>query len=298
MVLRGNSSIGNNQPLYVVDGTPLLNPTSGQPSDTFGDISGGNKDGGDALALMNPDDIESMTVLKGASASALYGSAGLNGVILITTKKGKAGSFKVDFSTNLTVDSPAYMMDFNSETEDNVDDFLDNGYTNINSLSISGGSEKAQTFFSYSNSFANGIMPTNELKQHTISLRETAKLFNDKLTVNASVLASTQKIKNRPVSGLYFNPLVGAYAFDSPGEKLKDYEVFEQYEGSRNIMAQNWFRSTSDIEQNPYWILNRNVSEDTNSKFLGSLNLAYEVNDWLSLTSRGCLLYTSPSPRD
>ncbi|MDC9721711.1 MAG: TonB-dependent receptor [Urechidicola sp.] len=287
VVLRGNSSIGNNQPLYVVDGIPLSNPTAGQPTNTFGDINGGNVDGGDALSLINPDDIESMTVLKGASASALYGSAGLNGVILITTKKGKAGSFKVDFSSNLTVDSPAYMMDFNSEAEDNIDGFLETGYTNINSLAISGGSEKAQTFFSYSNSFADGVMPTNSLKQHTISVRETAKLFNDKLTVNASVMASTQKIKNRPISGLYFNPLVGVYSFDSPGEKLRDYEIFEEYDPGRNIMAQRWFRGTSDIEQNPYWITNRNASEDINNKFLGSLNLGYEINDWLSLTARG-----------
>ena len=94
VVLRGNASLGNNQPLYVIDGVPLSNPTSGQPSDTFGDINGGNRDGGDALALLNPDDIESLTVLKGASASALYGSAGLNGVILITTKRGRSGGFK------------------------------------------------------------------------------------------------------------------------------------------------------------------------------------------------------------
>ena len=71
VTLRGNASIGNNQPLYVVDGIPLLNPTAGQPSDTFGDINGGNRDGGDAMSMINPDNIESMTVLKGASASAL-----------------------------------------------------------------------------------------------------------------------------------------------------------------------------------------------------------------------------------
>lgn len=193
----------------------------------------------------------------------------------------------MNFNTNLTVDSAAYMMDFNSETEDNIDDFLDTGFTNINSLSISGGTDKAQTFFSYSNSFASGILPTNDLKQHTFNVRETAKLFDDKLTVNASVMASTQKIKNRPVSGLYFNPLVGVYSFDSPGESLSDYEVYEEYDAGRNIMAQRWFRPTSDIEQNPHWILNRNASEDTNKKLLASLNLSYQLNDWLSLQARG-----------
>lgn len=287
VTLRGNSSIGNNQPLYVIDGVPLSNPTAGQPGSTFGDISGGNTDGGDALSLINSDDIESLTVLKGASASALYGSAGLNGVILITTKRGKSGSFKVDFSSNLTVDSAAYNLDLNNEAQSNLDDFLGTGTTNINSLSISGGSENAQTYFSYSNTFAEGLLPTNNLKQHTFNLRETAQLFDGKLKVSGSVMASRQKSKNRPVSGLYFNPLVGVYAFESPSESLSDYANYEELDINRNIMAQRWFRGTSDIEQNPYWIINRNAAEDTNSKLLTSLNLNYEINDWLSLQTRG-----------
>ena len=287
VTLRGNSSIGNNQPLYVVDGIPLSNPSASQPGDTFGDINGGNRDGGDALALINPDDIESLTVLKGASASALYGSAGLNGVILITTKRGRSGSFKVDFSSNLTIDSAAYAMDFNGEAQSNIDDFLDSGVTNINSLSVSGGTENAQTYFSYSNTFADGVLPTNKLKQHTFNVRETAKLFDGKLNVNASVMASTQNIKNRPISGLYFNPLVGTYAFESASEKLSDYSNFEAFEPSRFIMAQRWFRGTSDIEQNPYWIVNRNASEDNNKKLVASLSLDFKINDWLSLQTRG-----------
>jgi len=287
VLMRGNASVGNNQPLYVVDGIPLSNPSSGQPGAVFGDVGGGNRDGGDALSLINPDDVESLTVLKGASASALYGSAGLNGVILITTKKGKDGAFKVNFSSNLTVENAAYMMDFNSDAQSNVDSFLGTGVTSINSLNVSGGTEKAQTYFSYSNTTASGIMPTNKLKQHTINVRETAKFLNDKVTLNASVMASTQNIDNRPVSGLYFNPLVGVYGFDSPGETLSDYSNFEAYDVSRNIMSQSWFRDTSDIEQNPYWIMNRNASEDSNKKLLASLKLNFVINDWLSLQTRG-----------
>tara|TARA_R110002072_G_scaffold135530_3_gene277009 strand:- start:10841 stop:13897 length:3057 start_codon:yes stop_codon:yes gene_type:complete len=287
VTLRGNSSIGNNQPLYVVDGIPLSNPSSNQPTLTFGDIDGGNRDGGDALSLINPDDIESLTVLKGASASALYGSAGLNGVILITTKKGRSGGFKVDFSSNLTVDSAAYAMDFNEETQSNIDDFLTSGITNINSLSVSGGTENAQTYFSYSNTFADGVLPTNNLKQHTFNVRETAQLFDGKLKVNASVMASTQNIKNRPISGLYFNPLVGTYAFESATEKLSDYSAFEALDPARNIMTQQWYRGTSDIEQNPYWVVNRNASDDTSNKLVASLSLDFKINDWLSLQTRG-----------
>ncbi len=287
VTLRGNSSLGNNQPLYVVDGIPLSNPTGGQPIDTFGDLNGGNKDGGDVLALINPDDIESLTVLKGASASALYGSAGLNGVILITTKKGRAGSFKVNFSSNVFAESAAYYIDLNDEAENNIEDFFNSGVTSITSVSASGGTENAQTYFSYSNTFASGVLPTNDLKQHTINIRETAKFFDGVLTANASVLATTQTIDNRPVSGLYFNPLVGAYNFDSPGERLSDYENFEELDSDRNIQSQRWFRATSDIEQNPYWILNRNASEDTNRKLLASMNLKFKISDWLSLQTRG-----------
>jgi TonB-dependent SusC/RagA subfamily outer membrane receptor len=287
VVLRGNSSIGNNQPLYVVDGIPLSNPTSGQPGSTFGDSNGGNRDGGDALSLINPDDVESLTVLKGASASALYGSAGLNGVILITTKKGKNGAFKVNFSSNLTVENAAYMMDFNPTAQSNVDSFLGTGVTSINSFAVSGGTETAQTYFSYSNTNATGILPSNKLNQHTFNIRETAKFLDDKVTLNASVMASTQNIKNRPVSGLYFNPLVGAYGFESDTESLSDYSNFEEFDPARNIMAQRWFRGTSDIEQNPYWITNRNAAEDDNKKIVASLNLNFKVNEWLSLQTRG-----------
>ncbi len=287
VTLRGNNSFGSNQPLYVVDGIPLSNPTASQPTNTFGDLNGGNRDGGDALSLINPDDVESLTVLKGASASALYGSAGLNGVILITTKKGRSGSFKVDASSNIMVESAAYTLDFNKEAQKNVDDFFNTGVTNINSVSLSGGTENAQTYFSYSNSFSSGILPTNKLKQHSINLRETAKFFDGVLTANASVMASTQEIKNRAISGLYFNPLVGVYNFDSANERLSDYENFEQFDPSRNIMSQRWFRGTSDIEQNPYWILERNPSEDNNQKLLASLNLNFKVNEWLSLQTRG-----------
>jgi TonB-dependent SusC/RagA subfamily outer membrane receptor len=287
VTLRGNNSLGNNQPLYVVDGIPLSNPTSGQPDKTFGEINGGNRDGGDALSLINPDDIESMTVLKGASASALYGSAGLNGVILVTTKKGKSGSFKVNFSSNLTVDSAAYMLDLNDETQENVDSFLDTGITKINSISLSGGTEKAQTYFSYSNSTASGVLPTNKLKQHTFNVRETAKFFDGKVTADANVFTSIQKIDNRAVSGLYFNPLVGVYGFQSDTEKLSDYSNFQELDIDRNIQTQRWFRGTSDIEQNPYWITNRNASSDTNKKIVASLNLGFKINDWLSLQTRG-----------
>lgn len=287
VVLRGNSSTRNNDPLYVIDGVPLSNNSSIQPNESFGSKDGGNRDGGDALSLLNPDDIESMTVLKGASASALYGSQGANGVILITTKKGKDGAFKVNVSSNLTIDTEAYGVKVRDDLQHNVDDFYKTGMTNINTFSVAGGTERAQTYFSYANTNAKGIIPTHELMRHNFNFRESATLFNDKLKIDANIIMSSQKITNKPVSGLYFNPLVGVYQFNAENENLSDYRVFEEFDASRNLNAQRWWRSTSDTEQNPYWGLNRNKSVDRNEKLVTSLKLAYQVNDWLTLQARG-----------
>ena len=103
LLIRGNKSAqGNNQPLIVIDGMPMSNNSSTQLESEYG-----GRDGGDALSNLNPDDISSMNVLKGASAAALYGSMAANGVILITTKKGREGAARVDFSSNVTMESHA-----------------------------------------------------------------------------------------------------------------------------------------------------------------------------------------------
>src|SRR5690606_27660618 len=94
VLLRGSRSItGNNEPLYIIDGVPL---NSG--SRASGGTSFGGRDGGGGISMLNPDNIESMTVLKGASAAALYGSLGQNGAIIITTKSGKSGKITVDYN--------------------------------------------------------------------------------------------------------------------------------------------------------------------------------------------------------
>ena len=101
VILRGYSSIGgNNQPLYVVDGIPISNarPGGASPAGSIGDLEE-SFDFGNAVNDINPNDIENVSILKGAGATSLYGSRGSNGVILITTKRGKANSFKVDFSS-------------------------------------------------------------------------------------------------------------------------------------------------------------------------------------------------------
>jgi TonB-linked SusC/RagA family outer membrane protein len=315
VILRGQKSTRENQPLYVIDGVPLTNFSTAQPANMWGESGGINapgRDGGDVLSSLNPEDIESLTVLKGASAAALYGSQAGNGVIMITTKKGKTGIAKVDFSSAFTVERPMYypklQYGYNQTNADNiyswgpagsnpdhVEPFFKTGKTFINTIAFTAGNEKAQTYFSYSNTNNNGILPTSEFKQHTFNFRQTSKFFNDKLNVDANIIFSTQKTHNRPTSGLYYNPLTGLYLFPR-GLNFDEYKNFEKFSPIRNTMLQNWWNINSDKEiggadnqQNPYWIVNRDVNLGKKDNLFASLTLKYPITKWLNIQARGSL---------
>ncbi|WP_337966496.1 SusC/RagA family TonB-linked outer membrane protein [uncultured Flavobacterium sp.] len=301
VVIRGNSSVSNNQPLYVIDGIPMLNSGSGQPNDTFGSLSGGNRDGGDVVSLINPDDYEGMTVLKGAAASVLYGSQGANGVILLSSKKAKEGKSNLMASSVTTFETAAYLPKFQTDyianpgedetwgakqkTKDHVKDFFTTGTTQITSLGYSTASANSSTTLSYANTSGTGIIPGNSIKKNNFGVRQSAKFFDDRLTVGVNANYTTQSIDNKPVNGLYFNPLTGVYLMPRGNDfdyYKNNYEVFDP---NRNLMAQNWM-TNRDIMQNPYWAINRNKSEDTNNFFNGALTASYKANNWLTIASR------------
>ena len=316
VILRGQKSTRENQPLYVIDGVPLTNFSSSQPMNVWGE-SGGTanavgRDAGDVLSTLNPEDIESMTVLKGASAAALYGSQAGNGVIMITTKKGKSGSAKVDFSSSFTMEKPMYhpelQYSYNQTGVDNiyswgpagsnpdhVKSFFKTGNTLINTLAFTAGNEKAQTYFSYSNTDNSGIMPTSKFKQHTFNFRQTSKFFNDKLNVDANIIFSTQKTHNRPSTGLYYNPLTGLYLFPR-GLNFDQYKNYEYFSPKRNMMVQDWWNINhdkdlvgSDNQQNPYWVLNRDINIGKKDNLFASVTLKYPITNWLNIQTRGSI---------
>lgn len=309
--VRSANADANNQPLYVIDGVPMLNSISEQASSAMGGKNnGGNRDSGDGISNLNPDDIESMSILKGASAAALYGSQAANGVILITTKKGKAGLQRVTFSSNLTVDHAISLPEFqnnygrkddqswgkdgNLKDYDNAGDFFQNGVTAINSLSLTRGNDKLQTYFSYANTSASGIVEKNKLQKHNLNFRETAQFFDDRLNIDANVNLMTQSIKNRPTSGGYYmNPLVGLYGFPR-GEDMAPYrDGYETIDFERNMPVQNWHTAINSFEQNPYWLVNRVTSRDKRYRALASLTAAVTVTDWLKIQARGNVDYTN-----
>lgn len=307
IVLRGNKSVyGNNQPLIVIDGVPMNNPKTTQLS---GEYEG--RDGGDALSNLNPDDIASMNVLKGASAAALYGSMAANGVIMITTKKGRDGAARVDFSSNITLETPLTapklqgrygavkngdqlsakswgekIANDDSKGKDRIGDFFRTGSTYINSVTINGGTEKVQSFLSYANTTALGMMPTNDFQRHNMTARESFKLFKDRLTVDASLSYITQKATNRPHGGTYINALTGAYTFPVNGDWNYYKNNYEVFDGARNLMAQNWYTPLDDFSANPYWVLNRIKSQEKRDRIMASATAKLKVTDYLNVQGR------------
>ena len=318
VILRGQKSTRENQPLYVIDGVPMSNYSPAQPTDVWGQGTGsgsGGRDGGDGISNINPDDIETISVLKGAAASALYGSQANNGVVLITTKKGKAGQVKVEYSSSITMDKAAYLpkmqWDYkqgnagvasagsfswgpSGSSSDHVKSFFRTGSTWINSIAISGGTDKAQTYFSYSNTRSNGILPTNTFNRHNFTVRETMKMLNDRLTVDANVIVASQKVHNRATSGLYYNALTGLYLLPRGQDFNKFKNNYEYFSPTRNVNLQSWWNINADAgltgddnQQNPYWILNRNQTDDKLFRVFGSLSLKYKITKDLSIQARG-----------
>ncbi len=312
ITLRGLKSNRNNQPLYVVDGLPITNTGGSGSEGPFG----GGTDRGDILSTLNPEDIASINVLKGASASALYGSVGQNGAIMITTKKGAAGSTRIDFSSNATFDQAFYIpkMQYRyaqspstngdaeeswgvkGDFEDHTKDFYQTGHTLINSIAASGGNDKVQNYFSYSNTTNKGVLPTNKFNQHTISFRTSSKLLKDRLTVDANIMYANQDVKNRPSSGLYFSPIAGLYMFPRGLDFDEFKNGYEYLSPSRNLMLQNWFNINAEKEltgthhsQNPFWVLNNIPTFQTRHNVISAVNLRFAVNDWLNLSARGTL---------
>lgn len=288
-VLRGNKSLlGLSEALYVIDGIPMVNNKGGQPG------SYGGSDQGDGLSSVNPEDIESINILRGANAAILYGSQGANGVILITTKKGKAGKATVNLSSSTIIDKISSLPDFQYEyggegssvynwsttkgnyQKDYIKDFFQTGYNTTNSVSVAGGNDKTTAYFSYSNVSARGVVPTNKYGKNNFSFNQSTKLLNDKLVISSSVMFSNEISHNRPGAGYYNNPLTGLYLFSRQldfADYKNNYQVFD---ADRNLNKMNWY-STEEKQNNPYWELNKDTKLAKTNRVIASVKASYEA---------------------
>lgn len=313
VVLRGNRSIsGNNNALIVVDGVPIDNTMTteqggGGSANTVAtqqkSISSGYS-GSDGAASINPEDVESINVLKGPAATALYGSRAANGAVIITTKSGKAGKMSIGYNGGISIDNPLLLMDFQNtygrgnngtSTADagqswgaqtqtypnNVRDFYETGTSINNSVNIMGGNEKLQGYASFSNNAINGIVPENRLDRNTVNLRVNAEII-PKLTTDVKVTYVHQKIGNKPRLG--DNGVTNEAMImprDLSPEELADFETFDE---TGKPIPKYWTNSTAF--QNPYWDVYRTRLDEERNRVILMGSVKYELTDWLSVLGR------------
>ena len=310
--LRGNRSIqSSNNALFVVDGVPVDNSTPGQVGNDFGGYNGS-----DGVANINPDDIESINVLKGAAASVLYGSRAANGVILITTKKGSAGAISVDVNSGAQFDAPLTLpylqneygqgnggvfgarasaswgpkmnnqavIDWTGKAQgmvpqpNNVSDFFQIGTSFNNSVGIKGGSEKVHSYFSFTNNQVSGIVPRNTLDRNTINLRISTNL-SKKFSTDAKVTYVNQILNNKLRSGEESSEVMNLYK--TPRSiRIEDMQNYESGAG----VPTYW--TSSSIYMNPYWTINRTSADEERTRTTGLVSATYQINDDIKVLAR------------
>ena len=298
VVLRGNKSIsGNNNALYVIDGIPMYNNRYGN-SDGFMSSQSGTESAAD----INPDDIESITLLTGPSAAALYGYEASNGVILITTKRGQADKLTVTVSNSTIFSDPLILPEFQNkygnipgesvswgkETPFRFEPakFFNTGSNVTNSLSVQSGNERSQTYFSAASTNANGILPNNRYDRYNFTVRNTTSFLNDRFVLDAGANYIIQKDKNMVSQGQYFNPIPAVYLFPR-GEDFDAVRLFERYDEAIEKEIQYWPYGEMGISlQNPYWIMNRMNREKTRNRYILTASLKYNITDWLNVVGR------------
>lgn len=302
VVMRGSRGIEqSSNALYVIDGIPMYNLSASGGSEEM--QSQGSTE---AIADINPDDIESMSVLSGAAAAALYGSNASNGAIVITTKKGKVGRVALTVSSNTEMLSPFVMPQFqnrygtsgtdaswgkrlneaNYRGYDPASDYFQTGLIGTESVTLSTGTEHNQTYLSAAAVNSRGIIPNNKYDRYNFTFRNTTLFLEDKMKLDVGAQYIMQKDRNMVNQGIYANPLSSAYLFP-PGNDWEDYKMYERYDLERNMYTQYWPQGGGSFRlQNPYWINYRNLRENDKDRYMLSAALSYDILSWLNVAGR------------
>lgn len=307
VVMRGTKSIEqSSNALYVIDGIPMFNFGGG------GSMENGSQGVTESIADINPDDIESISVLTGAAAAALYGSNAANGAIVINTKRGKVGKLQVSVSSNTEFAKPFVLPHFqnrygtgssgkagnsttlswgtllNDASRRNYEprDFFDTGITYTNSITLSTGTDKNQTFFSAAAVNSEGIVPNNRYNRFNFTFRNATNFLNDRMKLDVGASYIIQNDRNMTNQGAYSNPIVPVYLFPR-GDDFNLIKVFERWDPARKIKTMFWPQGEGDLRmQNPYWIAYRNLRTNDKKRYMLSAFLSYDITDWLNISGR------------
>jgi len=289
IILRGATSVdGDNQPLFVIDGVPISNATVRGTTNRAADI--------------NPNDIESISVLKGAAAAALYGIDAANGAIIITTKRGKEGEVTVGLNTSATLTQVGMLHDvqnkfttgtsglYNPRTfahwgplfrrsddvYNNLENFFQTGLSRKLDANVSGGSENLTYYLAVSDLDDDGIVSNTNYSRQSAMLTGTANITDRlRLTTTANIIKSSNAYGIVPASGGW---MANVYRWP----RWDNIEDIYNEDGSKRYV---WFPVSgvmADVPDNPMWIANHNVRNDEVDRTIASMNLNYQINDWLS----------------
>lgn len=273
--IRGTSSVyGGNNPLFVIDGVPL----SGDNVSGDGQTSGiGRQPAKNPLNFLNPDDIASIDILKDASATAIYGSRGANGVVLITTKKGK-GKGVLDYGYSLGASTITKKYDLLSAAEyvaaggqnkgsanDWQDELFRTGYTNQHNLSYGGGDNSGNYRFSLGYLGQQGIILNSEIKRYSVGFNGSKKFINDKLTISSNINMANTLDSGIPISensGFEGDLLGGILKFNPTNPKFNSDGTFYQ---------------PGNTEPNPLAFVNLSKDNTNTLRALGNINAELEI---------------------
>ena len=307
VVMRGTKSIEqSSNALYVIDGIPMFNFGGG------GGTEFDSRGKSESIADLNPDDIESISVLTGAAAAALYGSNAANGAIVITTKRGQVGKLQVSVNSNTEFSKPFVLPQFQnrygtgsrgktggtttlswgpllneaSRTGFEPKDSFDTGLIFTNSVTLSTGTEKNQTFFSAASVNSQGIVPNNRYNRFNFTFRNTTSFLNDRMKLDVGASYIIQNDRNMTNQGVYSNPIVPVYLFPR-SDDFSLIKVFERWDPARKINTMFWPQGEGDLRmQNPYWIAYRNLRLNQKKRYMLSAQLSYDITDWLNIAGR------------
>ncbi len=315
--VRGSNSVGwgaNNQPLFVIDGVPIDNgfQESGDPANLQNNLLNGVSTSNRAIDI-NPDDIETMSVLKGAAAAALYGLRALNGVVLITTKAGtRKSGVRVNVSSDIAFEEVSRIPDvqqtygqgsagaYNNQSSlswgprvsemgevenvlgelvtpqiyDNISPFFETGVAINNAINVSGGSDVADFYVSFSNHNHDGVIPTSTFGRRTAKVSGSIDVFKD-LTIGAALNYANSGGNRIQKGSNLSNPLFTVY----PAPITYDLHGLP-FEDANNEFLQVHYRSRFD---NPHWSNKHNSFVDNVDRLFGNINFNYKPLDWLSV---------------
>ncbi|MGK6350375.1 SusC/RagA family TonB-linked outer membrane protein [Parapedobacter sp. DT-150] len=312
IVIRGGTSLErDNQPLFVIDGMPMDNSTGQGDNSAFdGSVNLSTTNSNRAMDL-NPEDIESISILKGPAAAALYGLRAAAGAVIITTKKGSEGRTNVSVSSrfmsnwvNKLPEQQAmykqgtyYNGTFTDQTSrswgdrfaadepiyDNMGDFFETAYAYDNSFSVSGGSPNGNFYLSASNLSQSGVVPTTDYGRSTVRFNGEQKAGIFTFGVNASYAKSNTR-KTLTGSGLWGSNGSGYMESIIAWPRNDDMKNWLNPDGTKHRLLPD-LALDSDTD-NPYWIINRNPQKDQTDRFIGTAYTTVKITDWFEATYR------------